>query len=442
MIQVREYATLTSDTSRSNSMDVGVVSPVTLDWLLELQQRWRNDTSLLTLHNRQSIKLGSYVGFLQSPTGEAIEILPKTQTTPATDQQLVDSRCLLREMLATALNLKPREADNAQLQRMDTPLHEWVIGEFLSQLSQLVRRGLRFDYRQVEEESRFIRGRINQTRQSRQTPDRATWFNIRHDIYSPDRVENRLLKTALDFSLKLTRDSDNWRLANELSHQLIELEPYRAPLRELDKWQRNKLMQPYEAIKPWCELILEKLNPNFQQGEHKGIALLFPMEYLFEKHVAYWLSSSLSQNATLKIQPSDKHLLMHQSATENKPQSWFQIKPDLMVKSRFGNSVLDTKWKLLDSDLSTSKHRYKISQVDLYQLYTYGQKYMHGSGNMMLIYPKHPSFTDALPVFSFDEQLHIWAVPFDLEAKSLVPGEWNDAFPSLQTQESNKGFGS
>jgi 5-methylcytosine-specific restriction enzyme subunit McrC len=435
MIQVREYALLTSDIDQQSSLDVGIVSTATFDWLLELQQRWRGDSELLALQSRNSLKLGSYVGYLQSPNGESIEVLPKTQRQLPNEVELTRSRVLLRSMLITALQLKPREADAALLQRMNTPLHEWIITEFLAQLSRLVNGGLRFDYEQVEEESRFIRGQMNQVKQSRQPPGRATWFHIRHDIYSPNRIENRLLKTALDFVLKITRDADNWRLANELAHQLSSIEVCAQPQNDLSSWRNGKLMQNYVSIKPWCGIIIEKLNPNFQKGSHKGIALMFPMELLFERYVAHCINGSLTEGSTLKTHAKSKYLIKHTPSAIKQEQKWFQLQPDLLILHRCMPSVLDTKWKLLDSRFSNSDKKYNLSQNDLYQLFAYGQNYLNGKGHMMLIYPLHAEFMEPLPKFSFDNRLHLWAVPFDCDTRQLIGGEWQQDFPTVKREQ-------
>lgn len=48
-------------------------------------------------------------------------------------------------------------------------MHEWIFSEFLRHLTELVHKGLRFDYHLVEDEhSAFIRGQLNITAQMRQ----------------------------------------------------------------------------------------------------------------------------------------------------------------------------------------------------------------------------------------------------------------------------------
>lgn len=431
-VVVREYATLTCDTEQESSMDLGVVSPATFDWLLELQQDWKGKAELLSIEGKKRLKLCSYVGYLQSPHGEAIEILPKTERDVSEDPAKL--RHILHRMLRSALGVKHREAGAADLLRSRDPLHEWIIGQFLQELAELVRRGLRFDYQNIEEESRFIRGRLDMTRQLRQTPDKAANFHIRYAEFSPNRLENRLIKTALDVTFKLTKAHDNWRLANILSQQLASITPFQQPLRQFERWQDNKMMQGYMSIKPWCRLILEQLNPDFQKGKHRGIALLFPMERLFESYLETCLQQSLVAGAKLIPQASRRHLLSHipSPISNSKPQNWFALQPDfLVIQDKKHSAVLDAKWKLLDQSKTTSEHKYGIQQADLYQMFAYGHKYLNGKGSLMLIYPQHRNFMQPLPVFNFDNQLSLWCIPINLSTGKLMTGEWlqaNDYF--------------
>lgn len=239
MIQVREYARLTTDERATPSLDCAVVKRETLEWVQKLASEWKGEEPLLLSDGYHVFKLGSYIGYLQSPDGEGIEILPKTNFGQDNPQQ---TRKILQRMLLTALNIRPRVAGPAELMRMNVPLHEWIFRQFLSELQVLVTRGLCFDYRRVDEESRFIRGQLQIRRQQRQSPARQHLFHISHDIYSPNRLENRLLKTALNYVLATCQNSENWRLANELSHRMAEIPLQAKPQRELRFWNNSKLM--------------------------------------------------------------------------------------------------------------------------------------------------------------------------------------------------------
>ena len=432
MIQIREYATLTTATDVPQSLDCATVSEQTFDWLVELATRWKAKEPVLLVESKRAIKVGSHVGYLRSPHGEAIEILPKTGLG---QEDPTKARRILQRMLRSSLDIDPREASSAELLAMNVPIHEWVYSQFLRHLSHLLRRGLRFWYEDIEEESRFLRGQLQATKQMRQPPDRRHLFHIRHALFTPDRIENRLLRTALDYVRQHANSPENWRLANELGHRLDDIPAVRSPLLAMTQWQDSKLMVPYRTIRPWCRLILERLNPNFQKGEREGISLLFPMEKLFERHVEVCLRRELGPEFALTAQACSEHLLEHQPHGASRPQSWFQLKPDLLLRGRRQVHVLDTKWKLLEEQLNTTEHKYRINQADLYQLFAYGQKYQGGEGDMMLIYPKHPGFLAPLPPFHFDDRLRLWAVPFNLEGGTLVGGAWCHHFPTLWSKQ-------
>lgn len=427
-MQVREYALLTTDQTAHSSLDVGVISPTTYDWLVDISRAWQDTERQLIIENQKVLKLGSYVGFLQSPSGETIEILPKTGLGQQNPSQ---ARAILQNMLQTALHLPAREYGQAPLLRMDTPIHEWIYRQFLTELKTLITKGLRFHYHRIEEDSYFIRGQLDVTQQQRQPPGKAHLFHIRHDVFSPNRIENRLIKTALDYVHSQCQQTENWRLANELAHQLSTIEAISQPLDKLNQWQMTKLTRHYELIRPWCELILEKLNPNFQKGQHRGIALLFPMQRLYEDYVAVCLNNSLSSGWTLKTQAASKYLLTHQPVHLKQSKDWFQLKPDLLLQNGPLKQVMDCKWKLIDASASNTESKYNIHQADLYQLFTYGQKYQQGTGHLMLIYPKHDHFENPLPPFYFSDELVLWAVPFCLEASHLITGDWAQFFPAL-----------
>lgn len=427
MIQVREYALLTCDNSQPASMDLGIVSEATFSWLEKLQQTWSGTSQILSREGKRFLRLGSYVGYLQSPNGESIEILPKTTFEAPTEVDPL--RQLLRRMLSASLGITPREANQAALQRSEQPLHEWIISEFLRHLADLVRKGLRFDYHLNEDEhSAFIRGQLNVTAQMRIPPGRGTHFHVRYAEFSPQRIENRLLRTALDWALKMTRQGLSWRLANSLSHQLDGIEPICGnTTQSLRQWSDGKYLLDYRAIKPWCQLILEQMNPDFQHGPHQGISLLFPMERLYEGWVGYGLARALHHDYKLIEQTKSQYLLEHVPVGEESSQRWFMLKPDFLINGE-QTVVLDAKWKLLDNRAGDSLKKYEMSQADLYQMFAYGQKYLHGQGNMMLIYPRHQYFATPLPVFRFDDDLSLWCVPFDLGSGELVKGEWQDSF--------------
>ncbi len=414
-ITVCEFARLTTDQVASN-LSEATVSATAFDWLCKESSRLRGSgAQLVQVGDRRSLRLDNYVGVIETPCGTRIEILPKH--LDGTDEVAIRSaRRLLRKMLAACMSLTPRESGPTSIQTFDAPLNEWIMRQFLDHLDRLIKRGLRFDYHSVKEQQRFLRGRLDVTRQLRQPPGRQHILNIEHDVFDPDRAENRLLRSALDRVCRMTRDAASWRLAHELAVYLSPVPGSANIAADFRCWRDDRLMTHYWPIRPWCTLILNEQSPRSIVGDWHGPSLLFPMERLFERYVEVCLRRRLPPNA-LQRQASSEYLCTHQQ------QRWFQLKPDFLLRNGEVNWVLDTKWKRLDSSLANTKDKYKLSQSDFYQLFAYGHRYLPGAGRMILIYPMTADFQAPLPVFNYSDSLELWVVPFDLETGELIPRE-------------------
>ena len=407
-IVVREYARLTTAHVAVWSLDEAQVSASAFDWLCRESARLqRSGARLLQVDDRRSLRLDSYVGVIETPCGTRVEILPKT----ASDADgAIESRRILRRMLKSCLEVTPRETAPTDIEAFNAPLTEWVMRQFLYELKRLVKRGVRFAYHAVQEERRFLRGRLDIMRQLRQPPGRAHLFQIEHEIFDADRAENRLLRSALDRVCRLTRDASNWRLSHELATYLASVPPSRDVDADFRRWHNDRLLAHYQLVRPWCALILGDQTPLSLVGSWHGCSLLFPMETLFERYVEACLRRSLPAGVSLKAAPRQHHLVCH------KEQRWFTLEPDFLIKQGDLTLVLDTKWKRLDASLSNPTDKYGLSQADFYQLFAYGTRYIGGVGDMLLLYPRTHRFQSPLPAFEFSETLRLWVVPFDLES--------------------------
>ncbi len=412
LITVREYARLTINAVEP-SLDRAQVSAAAFDWLCKQSESFsKAGAALVQVEGRHWLRLDSYVGVLETPCGTRLEILPKHFEDGDCE---VQSRALLRRMIQRSLNLKPREVGPAALELYNAPLSEWVMGQFLAAFDHLIKRGMRFDYQRVEEEQRYLCGQLNVVAQMRQPPARQHFFQVRHDIFVADRAENRLLKLALERVCKATQEPANWRLAHEL-HSLLQEVPASSLVREdFRAWRTDRLMAHYQPIKPWCELILNQQMPVAVAGEWQGISLLFPMEKLFERYVEAWLRRSLPLEAKLTAQASSEYLCEHNHGR------MFRLEPDLLVRQGSQCWVLDTKWKRLNA--ADRDKKYGLNQSDFYQLFAYGQKYLQGRGELVLIYPRREAFQQALPPFDFGGGLRLWVLPFDMDAERLLDSD-------------------
>lgn len=415
LITVREHARLTTGEVPASAVNTARISETAFDWLLTESVRLLGagkGLRLVELESRRELRLDNYVGVLEAPCGTRIEILPKA--LDAGDER-ASSRDLLQRMLVRCLGIKPRQSGPTTLRTFDTPLSEWVAAQFLESVDHLVKRGLRFEYHPVEEELHYLRGRLIVAKQLRQPPGRGHYFPVEHDVFDADRAENRLIRSAIDVVRKCTREPKNWRLAHELAHHLAEI-PASANIREdFRQWRDERLMAHYGPVRMWCSLILHEQMPLSIVGDYRGLSLLFPMEQVYEKYVGACLKAAIPNGCQLVPQASRRHLCAHTPVGALEPRDWFELRPDFLITKASQNMlVLDAKWKLLDSARNDSESKYDLSQGDFYQLYAYGQKYLDGNGNLILLYPKTSNFFERLPPFDFGDGLHLHVLPFDL----------------------------
>lgn len=413
-VVVREYAYLTTAPVAANTLDRAHISDSAFRWLVELGQQFRrNGLPLFELDSQKLLRLDNYVGVLESPCGTVIEVLPK-HTTEQTSA--AEARALLKRLIKTSMQLSVREADFADVERFEMPIREWLITCFLSELEVLLKRGIQFDYQVREEEARFLRGQLDIAKQLRQPPGKAHVFNIRHDLFLPDRPENRIIKSALVAVCSATQDNDNWRLAHEMLSQLLQLPESSDTKADFKAWSTDRLLTHYRPIKPWCEFILNQHVPLSVSGGWRGISMLFPMEKLFENYVAEQLRRAMGNKGTVRTQLSTEYLCEH------KGKGVFKLRPDIEVVIDDKRWIMDTKWKLLD--VYNGGPTYGLSERDFYQMLAYGFKFLEENISMTLIYPAWENFPrhEKIPLFYFNEKMNLVVANVCLEKIDNLSG--------------------
>lgn len=319
-------------------------------------------------------------------------------------------------MLCCLQGFRHVQTDSAKISAARMPLLEVFIAEFLRTVDRIVKSGLRSDYSSQQDNLFALRGKLLMAPHLRQNLYRADRFFTEHDEFSTDRPENRLLHAALRRVLMLSASQANQQLARELQFVFADVPASAQPRIDFQRVRLARGMGYYADALAWAHLIIDEDSPLTGTGGHRAPSLLFPMEAVFEAFVAKHLARQLARPLILKTQTYSRHLVRHRE------QNWFRLKPDLLIQEGDRDVlVLDTKWKLLDGLKANGTDKYGLSQGDFYQLQAYGQSYLDGRGDVVLIYPKTAAFDQPLPVFEFpkSEGLRLWVLPFCLESRRL-----------------------
>lgn len=342
----------------------------------------------------ETLQANSYVGVIQTKDGTTIEILPKIREVTETE-----SKEILIKMLKTLKKSPFKNFNIAHLKASKMPLLEIFITMFLEELSKLIQKGIKSDYITKEENLNFLKGKLKINQQIKKNYIHKERFFVEYQEFLSDRVENRLIKTTLEFLYKKSKSNKNQQRIREFLFVFDEIRVSHNIKNDFSKVKINRQMKDYEQTLLWCKTFLLENSFSPYKGSDIAFALLFDMNLLFESYVGHYLKK---KGLNVTLQDKGKYLV-------EEPNK-FALKPDIVINED-EQLIADTKWKII-------KDEKDISQQDMYQLYAYGTKYKECS-KLYLIYPYDNKYLDLRYLYQKEEEskLVLNVLFFDLTLK-------------------------
>jgi len=403
-------------------------------WNFVLENRGGQDADeVMSVHSRggrQYIKTGRYVGTIQTKDGQIIEILPKIYKSG--DKTESDEKLCRRVFLRMLYSFQHSEAKSFQEASLNTvenfPILEVYISRYLSEVEQLLTSGIKKNYTIIEENQRFLKGKLLIRKQISKNCVDKTKFAVRYSKYIENIPQNRIIVSTLQKLSKITQNSVNATRCYNLQSFFSDIPASANINSDLQLSMRsNRLFASYQNLMRWSSQFL--LNKGFTtfSGNHVNQSLLFSAEKLFESFIAH-LFKKYANQYVVSSQHSKYFLVDKYGDTSH---GKFRLRPDIVIESKNMSNfadyeiiILDTKWKNLDS--SAPDKNYLIDIKDMYQLYAYGQKYHLGDSyfldiipKLVLIYPYTEKFQTELKPFVYEEikakyGLKLVVYPFNL----------------------------
>ena len=320
--------------------------------------------------------------------GASVEILPKIDCPNGA------VRRALVHMLSVAHGLPVADSEMARLATQGETLLEFLVGVFADRLLAAVRRGLPHRYRRRQDDLLLFRGKLDIPRQISRHIVRPHLLACHFDELSADAPLARVLKATVTRLRSVTRRAANVRRLAELSARFEYVGESSDPLREPVALDRTNAA--FHRLYAWSCLFLSGQWQSTTTGRTEGVALLFPMNDLFEMFVGRVVQSVLAPGAA-QLQQVGRYALTARG------QPMFALRPDIVVNNEI---VIDTKWKtLIPNDRVVG-----IAQSDVYQLLAYARAYE--ATRVVMLYPWHPG----LPAPGIHRRWHITgtSVAFDI----------------------------
>lgn len=281
-----------------------------------------------------------------------------------------------------------------------------VLALMLARLvSQATRRGLLNGYQSEDEALRAPRGRILFDEHLRRRLGIAPPIEVRHDVFTSDITENRLLLAALAVMGRLPHRSAVVRRALLRGERpfggvkRVQFSPAFVPDVQITRLNRH-----YESALKLASLLLRSASLDVGMGNARGVAFLINMNLVFERFVRVALREALDATpASFPERAPERHL---------DDRGVVPIKPDLCLldEDRF-LWVGDAKYKRLLAG--------GYQNPDLYQLLAYAVALGLPGGT--LIYAADKGVTEAdHTVLNAGKSLHVVALNLFVPPKKIL----------------------
>jgi 5-methylcytosine-specific restriction enzyme subunit McrC len=278
-------------------------------------------------------------------------------------------------MLKTLKDVTFKDFNVSHLHTDRLRLLEIFIKMFLDEVTILTKQGIKAAYTPVEVNERFYKGKLLTSQNIKYNLVNKERFFVRYDDFNMNRPENRLIKSTLRFLHKTTNDGRNRQNAARLLNFFDGVEYSASYDSDFSKCFVDRGMHHYDKALSWCRVFLCGNSFTAFAGSEVALALLFPMEKVFESFVAAKFRKHIGSGVILRTQDAKYSLF-------DRPTKSFNLRPDIVLVNDGEIIIMDTKWKLLSDNV----RNYGISQSDMYQMYAYSKKY--SAGRIVLLYPQ------------------------------------------------------
>jgi 5-methylcytosine-specific restriction enzyme subunit McrC len=282
---------------------------------------------LLSLSARRGvgkiITARNYVGLITMADGTVIEILPKIAGCDFSES---DTKHIFLEMLKTLKDVTFKDFNISSLRTDRLSLLEIFIKMFLDEVAILTKQGLKAAYMPVEENERYYKGKLLASQNIKYNLVSRERFFVRYDDFSINRPENRLIKSTLGFLLNATGDGNNRQKAARLLSFFDGVEFSKSVDLDFSKCFADRSMNHYEKALSWCRVFLFGNSFTAFAGSEVALALLFPMEKVFESFIAAKFRKHIRGGINLRSQDTRYSLF-------DSPTHAFALRPDLVLES-------------------------------------------------------------------------------------------------------------
>ena len=271
-------------------------------------------------------------------------------------------------------------------------------------MEQAIHQGLLPGYVVVEETSPVLRGRLLESDQLHRHLGLAFPLEVRHDEFTVDIAENRILRAACERVLVIPRvDAHAQRMLRRLLREFAEVTPL-ARGENIPAWQPTRLNARYQSALRVAEMVLRATSIEHGPGGVAVTGFLLDMPLVFEEFVTVALREALES--------------AYGGRVVGQARGWF-LDEAMRVSLR-----PDVVWYWNGAPAAVADAKYKVESpagypnADLYQMLAYCTALQLSRGH--LVYAKSAGQTVRHRVREADVEIIGHALDLDCEPDALL----------------------
>lgn len=315
------------------------------------------------IHN--GLKFNQFVGVIQVDS-LVIEVLPKTDQTG----EECHWRKLLIGMLRAVKSLNVHTAGNTDLKLKSNSILDLYLEVFITEVEQLLYKGLIKQYRRREGNSLSLKGKLVFTKHIQENLIHQEQFYVNHQTYDKENTFNQIIYKALLLVKGINTSPSLQSRIGSMMLYFPEMNDLYVTEETFSRLQFNRKTEQYREAINIARLLLLNYHPDVSRGNNHVMTLMFDMNRLWESFVLH----SLKKHAPEQYRIRGK---IKKTFWEASTSMKVGVEPDIVIEYKEQTYILDTKWKVLNGN--------RPSDDDLKQMYVY-TKYFDSSYTA-LVYP-------------------------------------------------------
>ncbi|MFA7149990.1 MAG: hypothetical protein WC067_03130, partial [Candidatus Methanomethylophilaceae archaeon] len=219
------------------------------------------------------------IGTISFRNERTLDILPKFSDFSSDSNR---SKEMIMKILYDVFDIPFKGYTESNRSGSEMNMFEFFVALFINEVTKSINCGMRSSYILQQSNEKFFKGRILFSEHIRENYLHQERVFIEYETFSPNRPENRLLKTTLELLLKRTTNGRNKKNIKVLLSHFESVETSPDIDRDMDKCILDRNMVNYVKPLIWCKIFLKDLGFSLSSGNSLNYALLIRLDNLYE----------------------------------------------------------------------------------------------------------------------------------------------------------------